>query len=84
MAKTRIDRTAIRIAAAIRGCTCEPGIRHRDRKGVRHIEVAHDVGCPAADTGSQLVLARGRHQTPEEFAGAVIAVSRALTEESAP
>lgn len=72
------ERDAIRLAAWVRGCDCRPDIRHRKpRNGVRQIEVAHDDGCPAADTGPQLVLARGR-QTPQEFAGTVAALVKEL------
>lgn len=73
----QIEREAVRVGAAIRGCRCRPDIEHARIDGVRHVRVHHAADCPAT-TGPQLVIGRGHGQTAEEFARAVAAVLQAL------
>ena len=56
-------RDAIRLAAAIRGCTCRRDIVHEPRRAlIRNIEARHDDDCPAADTRPQLILISRAHR----------------------
>lgn len=67
--RRNLERQAIQISTAARNCTCQPDIEHRtDQNGVRHIDIYHDNGCPAADTGPTIALIRGHDETPHQFA----------------
>ena len=60
----QLHRDAIRLAAAIRGCTCSPAIRHKKRKPkglVFDVSLYHLETCPAYGTPSQLILLPGGH-----------------------
>lgn len=76
--RRRQDRDRLReasfVGAALRGCICNPELRHRPGG----FTIFHSDWCPAADTGSQLIFLRGRHQSAEEFARVVAAVLQAL------
>jgi hypothetical protein len=59
----KLYRDAIRLGAAVRGCTCFPDIRHRKTGGlVFDVALYHDEACPAYDTGTQLILLPGGHR----------------------
>jgi|HigsolmetaAR202D_1030399.scaffolds.fasta_scaffold04796_7 hypothetical protein len=71
-------RQAAATTAAIRGCVCKPRIEHSTIEGVRHLSYYHDDACPAADTGSSLILVRGHNQSSADFARAAVDVVREL------
>ena len=70
----------IAFASAFRGCTCRPDVRRRHVAGRVEAALYHDGDCPAADSGSVLLLKRHSHETAEEFAAVVVELLRALEE----
>ncbi|MGI8517256.1 MAG: hypothetical protein ACR2ME_02775 [Acidimicrobiia bacterium] len=77
--RSSITATETAMAAAIRGCVCRPEISRRHKDGIGHLDMYHDGDCPAADSGTQLLIGRG-HQTAEEFAAVVAEVVEVFEE----
>lgn len=71
---------SVAIASSLRGCNCQPDVARRHPGGIQVIEVMHGRTCPAADTGHQLLLKKGDHQTIDEFADAITRAMRLLEE----
>lgn len=70
----------IAIASAVRGCACRPAVKRRHLAGRVEADVFHDGWCPAADTGSMLLVKRGSHETAADFAAVVAELLRGLEE----
>ena len=61
----QLQRDAIRLAAAIRGCVCDPPIRHPKHKPkglVFDVSLYHSEECPAYGTRPQLILLPSGHR----------------------
>ncbi len=79
----QLQRDAIAAGKSAVGCRCRPDVEHHNLGRLRHVVMHHDDWCPAADAGSQVMVARGHDQTSADFAATVVDVVRALQDRGA-